>query len=418
MRINAAGNVGIGTAPTQGTLHVYGESGLTYQRPGRFAYFNLIDQNGVATIGNDGYALYVGGTGNGGSIYFRSQANYGITATMNTSGLVGIGTTVMTANVDVFGATTTPTSIRTRNGSGVIAAMSVDSGAAYTGSISSHPYVFTTTNTERMRLTTAGFLGIGVSNPQSMLDVVGGVAVGNYAGNQAAGSNNIIVSGQVGIGTSLPGQNLAVVGTTLLAGNLQVNGNIVSTASGQIGNIAITNTTAATSSTTGALTVGGGVGVAGNAFVGGNIVVTNATGISTFAGNVGVGTTVATAGYLLSVNGGLAATIKSFVINHPTKPGKKLQYASLEGPENGVYVRGRLSNNNTIRLPDYWSALVDVGSMTVSLTPIGRYQKLYVENISPDTITVAADGWFKSNIDCYYTVYAERRDVEKLRVEV
>jgi len=69
-------------------------------------------------------------------------------------------------------------------------------------------------------------------------------------------------------------------------------------------------------------------------------------------------------------------------------------------------------------LPDYWSALVDVGSMTVSLTPIGRYQKLYVENISPDTITVAADGWIKPAIDCYYTVYAERRDVEKLRVEV
>ena len=32
---------------------------------------------------------------------------------------------------------------------------------------------------------------------------------------------------------------------------------------------------------------------------------------------------------------------KSFVIDHPTKPDKKLQYASLEGPEHSVYLRGR-----------------------------------------------------------------------------
>jgi hypothetical protein len=40
--------------------------------------------------------------------------------------------------------------------------------------------------------------------------------------------------------------------------------------------------------------------------------------------------------YKLQVNGSFAATTKSFVIDHPTKPNKKLRYASLEGPENGT----------------------------------------------------------------------------------
>jgi len=36
----------------------------------------------------------------------------------------------------------------------------------------------------------------------------------------------------------------------------------------------------------------------------------------------------------------------------------KLRYGSLEGPENGVYVRGK-ANQTTIELPDYWTGLVD-----------------------------------------------------------
>ena len=50
----------------------------------------------------------------------------------------------------------------------------------------------------------------------------------------------------------------------------------------------------------------------------------------------------------------------------------KLRHGSLEGPENGVYIRGRLKDNNTIELPDYWTGLVDEKTITVNLTPIGR----------------------------------------------
>lgn len=136
----------------------------------------------------------------------------------------------------------------------------------------------------------------------------------------------------------------------------------------------------------------------------------------TTAGNVGVGTT--TPGYKLEVNGSFAATTKSFLIDHPTKPGMKLRYGSLEGPENGVYVRGRLQGGFVIELPDYWTGLVDSNTITVNLTAVGKPQGLYVARITENKIVIGADHSFADDIDCFYTVFAERKDVEKLEVEI
>jgi hypothetical protein len=131
-------------------------------------------------------------------------------------------------------------------------------------------------------------------------------------------------------------------------------------------------------------------------------------------GNVSIGSTAVT-DYKLFVNGSFAATTKSFVIDHPTKEGHKLRYGSLEGPENGVYVRGRLKDNNIIELPDYWTGLVDEASITVDLTPVGKHQMLYVADINNNTVTVGSET--NQLINCFYTVWAERKDVDKLVVE-
>lgn len=128
-------------------------------------------------------------------------------------------------------------------------------------------------------------------------------------------------------------------------------------------------------------------------------------------GNVIVGGST-DGGYKLQVIGSFAATTKSFVIDHPTKPDMKLRYGSLEGPENGVYVRGRLNGKNIIQLPDYWTGLVDEDSITVNLTAIGKAQELYVEDIRDNCVYVGGE-----TINCFYTVFAERKDVEKLVVE-
>jgi hypothetical protein len=133
----------------------------------------------------------------------------------------------------------------------------------------------------------------------------------------------------------------------------------------------------------------------------------------TSTGDIGIGTTSPL--YKLHVNGSFAANTKSFVIDHPTKPGMKLRYGSLEGPENGVYVRGKLDGIKVIELPDYWEGLVDLNTITVQLTAIGHAQNLYVAAI--DGLKIHIDTENHTQPYCYYTVYGERKDVEKLVVE-
>lgn len=118
--------------------------------------------------------------------------------------------------------------------------------------------------------------------------------------------------------------------------------------------------------------------------------------------------------YQLEVNGSFAATTKSFDIEHPTKEGQRLQHGSLEGPELGVYVRGRGKVGEPIALPDYWTGLVDEGSITVQLTAIGGPHIMYVSEISANTVAVGSD---VPDGEFFYLVLAERKDVEKLVVE-
>ena len=124
-------------------------------------------------------------------------------------------------------------------------------------------------------------------------------------------------------------------------------------------------------------------------------------------------TTIPGASYALDVNGAFAATTKSFVIDHPTKPGMKLRHGSLEGPEDGVYVRGRLTDENVIQLPDYWVGLVDEDSITVQLTAIGGKADIWVDDIINNTIIVGSD----TRVNCFYFIQATRKDVEKWDVE-
>jgi hypothetical protein len=107
---------------------------------------------------------------------------------------------------------------------------------------------------------------------------------------------------------------------------------------------------------------------------------------------------------------------KPFDIPHPTKDGWRLRHVCLEGPESGVYYRGRLTNSNVIELPAYWKGLVDPESITVTLTQIGSSQDLIVDKIEWGSKIIVKSGT-ASNIDCYFLVHGERIDGEKLIVE-
>jgi hypothetical protein len=113
----------------------------------------------------------------------------------------------------------------------------------------------------------------------------------------------------------------------------------------------------------------------------------------------------------MSTTGLFSAVSKSFDIQHPTKPDMRLRYGSLEGPENGVYVRGN-TKENVITLPDYWTGLVDGSTITVSLTSVGKFQKVYLKKIEGNKIYIG--GKVK---EISYVIFGERKDTPKLIVE-
>ena len=114
---------------------------------------------------------------------------------------------------------------------------------------------------------------------------------------------------------------------------------------------------------------------------------------------------------------------KPFDIKHPTKgDGHRLRYACIEGPEVGVYYRGRLKGKNIIELPDYWRDLVHEDSITVQLQPIGKNQDLVIESFNSGYVVIelGSNQDFLTGeilIDCFYHVYAERKDVNPLITE-
>lgn len=109
----------------------------------------------------------------------------------------------------------------------------------------------------------------------------------------------------------------------------------------------------------------------------------------------------------------IAQPAKPFDIPHPSKEGMRLRHVAIEGPEIAVYFRGQ-SFADVIEIPDYWEKLVDYQTITVSLTPFGYSQNLWVKGIIENKIYVGSDN---ENMQYYYRVEAERIDMDKLIVE-
>ena len=107
---------------------------------------------------------------------------------------------------------------------------------------------------------------------------------------------------------------------------------------------------------------------------------------------------------------------KAFDMPHPTKgKGHRLSHACIEGPEIGVYYRGRVRNEKVIMLPPYWKGLVHEDSISVQLQPIGAHQDVIVKRWDDEKIYLQSKGGMP--IDCFYHIYAERKDVNPLHVE-
>ena len=100
-------------------------------------------------------------------------------------------------------------------------------------------------------------------------------------------------------------------------------------------------------------------------------------------------------------------TLAAFDIPHVKDKNKRIRHIVAEGPEPGIYIRGKLKNKNVIELPEYWDGLVDPETITVTLTQIGYSQDLIVDNIECGKKVTIRSG-VGANINCFYEVWAAR----------
>jgi len=194
------------------------------------------DENGVVSIGT-------GTTLTGGTQYLTID-----------SGNVGIGTaspTAFTGYITVHHKNTAGDAIHLiESDGGIIGQTFVNdaSGVVTTGARSNHPWRVTTNDTERLRVDTSGNVGIGTTAPGDKLHVRIGTNLNWHFGYPSSNTTSLVAlndaegayvearidasplslnsqsGGNVGIGTTSPSQKLHVVGKIKLTDDLIIGG--------------------------------------------------------------------------------------------------------------------------------------------------------------------------------------------------
>jgi hypothetical protein len=336
----------------------------------------------------------------------------------STTNAFDLGSTANVVRTGYFGTTastgTTTGALQVQGGAGIGGSVFIGGNLTVGGAVNIYGSINTATNLaggnagQIVYQTAPGLSGFVTTGTNGQILISQGTSGPTFLSTSSVYVGNAVTANNIAGGTAgqIPYQSAA--NTTAFfgpgtAGQVHVSGG--TGAPVYQSTLTLAGTTLATSTTTGALVVAGGVGVGGALYVG--------AGIASTATNNGSLVVIGGVG----ISGALNAATKSFIIPHPTKPGQNLRHGSLEGPEFGVYIRGRLNNGNTIQLPEYWSKLVDLDTITVDITPVGKYQKLFVKTISSTEIVIGNDALLSNAVDCFYTVYAERADVDKLQVE-
>lgn len=221
-------------------------------------------------------------------------------------------------------------------------------------------------NNENQDLSISGST-LSISNGNSVaLPVIGGLW-------NASGNKIYYDTDYVGISTNNPTTELEVHGVVRIQSKSALSGN-----GGIVGyNFAGTTTFYLTQ------------GFGGSGYIaargennGNNVVITCFDGSNTNNGRIDVMDSGgnAKAGFHVNASGQgvMYADVKNFVMPHPTRPGKRIQYASIEGPEAGAYTRGtaKLVNGEAeIRFSEDFEIVANPSTMTMILTPLSADSK-------------------------------------------
>ena len=123
----------------------------------------------------------------------------------------------------------------------------------------------------------------------------------------------------------------------------------------------------------------------------------------------------------VAIDGDLMVTgAKNFIHPHPHDPSKQIRYTSLEAGESGVYWRGSAVTQNgraVIELPEHFTLVTHEENLTATITPVGSWAPLFVEEVSNTTLVVALDDRFGDpDTEFDFVVYGVRDGFEDYQV--
>ena len=384
-------------------LTLFNTVATTVSAFGAATTLGLGSTSGTVTIAN-ATATFSGTTAN-----FSANTNFNLGTSVTGASTVNIGTGVVAGaikaiNIGTGGSgtgtstiiigTTSGTSTITLNGvTSLSTALAIGSGGTGTSS-------FTATDKTLVYYDTAGRLAnISSAGTSGQALISGGTgAVPSWGTLGVAGGGTGLTSYTVdGI--------VYATGSTTLASSANFKFN-ASTTSGSVTTSAFYVNTA--------VTTGTGMYLSAASLASGNALIINAGSGSYTSGKLIDAQNNSVSKFSVDFNGNLRATTKSFDIEHPTKPGKRLVYGVLEGPEHGVYHRGTVEGKGLLKieLPEYWHKLVGE-DYSIQLTPWGNYAVHIIEK-TENYFIIQLSGNFISqkfkNIKVDYIIHGSRID--------